>query len=182
MSFLLSHCPAPRELFTGEVAFQALHYGQFFETVVLRGLRPEVPGHMPDDYQLLMERCWASEPGDRPTVTLLLECLELMIGEAPPGLDTCLTQQPCSLPCRPPCCHTQLCHTVSQYQCLSAASLDLWHQSQTLLFPLSVLFSCCSVWLCCAADRWDALKQAGAQGQHGWGSAGLDASESIHSL
>jgi hypothetical protein len=41
---------------------------QFFETVVLRNLRPMVPAGMPADYQLLMEHCWASDPAARPNV------------------------------------------------------------------------------------------------------------------
>lgn len=39
------------EVYTSEVAFRELHYGQFFETVVLRDQRPPVPPGMPEDYK-----------------------------------------------------------------------------------------------------------------------------------
>lgn len=48
------------ELYTGHAAFRKLHMRQFYEAVILRNLRPLVPPAMPRDYQLLMERCWAS--------------------------------------------------------------------------------------------------------------------------
>jgi hypothetical protein len=54
---------------------------QFFETVVLRNLRPMIPQGMPADYQLLMEHCWATDPEGRPSVERLLECLKFMIRE-----------------------------------------------------------------------------------------------------
>lgn len=36
---------------------------------------------MPADYQLLMERCWASDPADRPTLDKLIGCLSVMAAE-----------------------------------------------------------------------------------------------------
>eukprot|EP00878_Enallax_costatus_P018623 GHUV01019614.1.p1 GENE.GHUV01019614.1~~GHUV01019614.1.p1 ORF type:complete len:911 (+),score=211.03 GHUV01019614.1:148-2880(+) len=69
------------EIFTGQPAFRKLHYGQFFETVVLRNLRPMIPAGMPADYQLLMEHCWATDPADRPSIDRVLECLRYMIHE-----------------------------------------------------------------------------------------------------
>eukprot|EP00775_Hariotina_reticulata_P003313 gene3313-3589_t len=69
------------ELYTGQQAFKKLQYGQFFETVVLRNLRPMIPQGMPADYQLLMEHCWATDPQDRPTVDRLLEFLAYMVSE-----------------------------------------------------------------------------------------------------
>lgn len=39
------------EVYTREVAFRELHYGQFFETVVLRNQRPLAPPNMPEDYK-----------------------------------------------------------------------------------------------------------------------------------
>lgn len=41
---------------------------QFYETVVLRNLRPLVPQGMAADYSLLMQHCWASDPLQRPNV------------------------------------------------------------------------------------------------------------------
>lgn len=39
------------QVWTREIAFKDLHYGQFFETVVLRDQRPPVPPNMPEDYR-----------------------------------------------------------------------------------------------------------------------------------
>jgi hypothetical protein len=33
-----------------------LHYGQFFEYICLRNLRPLIPAEVPKDYAILMER------------------------------------------------------------------------------------------------------------------------------
>lgn len=63
----------------GQAAFDKLHYGQFFETVVLRKLRPCVPAGMPADYALVMCQCWAADPAERPSVSVLRACLELML-------------------------------------------------------------------------------------------------------
>jgi hypothetical protein len=63
----------------GQAAFDKLHYGQFFETVVLRKVRPYVPAGMPADYALLMCQCWAADPAERPSVSVLRACLELMV-------------------------------------------------------------------------------------------------------
>jgi hypothetical protein len=40
----------------GGVACRKLHYGQFYELICLRNLRPLVPEGMPSDYRLLMEK------------------------------------------------------------------------------------------------------------------------------
>lgn len=72
--------PAVWELYSqGQPAFDKLHYGQFFETVVLRKVRPCVPAGMPPDYELLMRQCWAADPADRPSVCVLRQCLHLMV-------------------------------------------------------------------------------------------------------
>lgn len=63
----------------GQAAFDKLHYGQFFETVVLRKIRPCVPAGMPPDYELLMRQCWAPEPAERPSVAVLVQALQLMV-------------------------------------------------------------------------------------------------------
>jgi hypothetical protein len=65
----------------GQAAFGKLHYGQFFETVVLRQVRPCVPTGMDPDYELLMRQCWAGEPTDRPSTSVLRQCLELMVAD-----------------------------------------------------------------------------------------------------
>lgn len=63
----------------GQAAFGKLHYGQFFETVVLRKVRPCVPPGMPPDYERVMRQCWAADPADRPPVAVLKQCLQLMV-------------------------------------------------------------------------------------------------------
>jgi hypothetical protein len=55
--------------------------GQFFEHVVLRNSRPPLPPLMPEDYSLLLTSCWAIEPGERPSIAAVLDCLKLMIQE-----------------------------------------------------------------------------------------------------
>ncbi|WIA34798.1 hypothetical protein OEZ86_013101 [Tetradesmus obliquus] len=69
------------EVYTGTPAFKKLHYGQFYELICLRNLRPLVPEGMPSDYRLLMENCWATEPTNRPTADRIIECLRYMIIE-----------------------------------------------------------------------------------------------------
>jgi hypothetical protein len=36
---------------------------------------------MPTDYQLLMRQCWSTDPAQRPSVDVVLQCLQLMIDE-----------------------------------------------------------------------------------------------------
>lgn len=60
------------ELYTREIAFRELHYGQFFETVVLRNQRPPVPPGMPEDYRCVLcgvQRCKmvTLDPSPRPS-------------------------------------------------------------------------------------------------------------------
>eukprot|EP00882_Tetradesmus_deserticola_P015237 GHRQ01016228.1.p4 GENE.GHRQ01016228.1~~GHRQ01016228.1.p4 ORF type:complete len:103 (+),score=53.17 GHRQ01016228.1:592-900(+) len=69
------------ELYTGEVAFKELHYGQYYEQVVLRNSRPPLPPHMPQDYSLLLTSCWAADPAERPSIAAVLDCLKLLIQE-----------------------------------------------------------------------------------------------------
>lgn len=46
-------CPMPR---------RNLHYGQFYNAIVVQGARPPVPPDMPSDYALLMQRCAVQTP------------------------------------------------------------------------------------------------------------------------
>eukprot|EP00775_Hariotina_reticulata_P012508 gene12508-12642_t len=79
------------ELYMREVPFRELHYGQFFEMVVLRDRRPKVPVNMPDDYRLLMEQCWTTSPTDRPSACTVLKCINLMITDRQSCLQTVST-------------------------------------------------------------------------------------------
>lgn len=38
------------EAYTGQIAFQGLHYGEVFEQVALLQRRPDIPPEMPPDY------------------------------------------------------------------------------------------------------------------------------------
>lgn len=77
---LLSHPACTRCLFAGW--FVALP-----QVVVLQNLRPQIPTGMPADYQLLMERCWSSDPTDRPTVDKIIGCLSVMAAERHKRID-----------------------------------------------------------------------------------------------
>jgi len=39
------------ELYTGQLSFKNVHYAAFYETVVLRNVRPFIPPDMPEDYR-----------------------------------------------------------------------------------------------------------------------------------
>ena len=40
---------------------------------IMSGQHPATPQEAPDGMQLLMEKCWAAEPGSRPEVAVILE-------------------------------------------------------------------------------------------------------------
>eukprot|EP00775_Hariotina_reticulata_P003757 gene3757-4016_t len=67
------------EIYTGQLSFKNVHYAAFYETVVLRNVRPFLPPDMPEDYRFLMEHCWAANPVDRPPIGKLLQCLDILI-------------------------------------------------------------------------------------------------------
>jgi hypothetical protein len=67
------------EVFTGGTAFAGAHYGEVFEAVVLRDARPPLPPGMPEPYALLMTRCWATDPAERPSFESVLRCIHLML-------------------------------------------------------------------------------------------------------
>jgi serine/threonine protein kinase len=55
------------EVFTGRQAWRGLHPGAIIQEVVVGRARPPAPARgMPEEYKLLMERCWAEEPAQRP--------------------------------------------------------------------------------------------------------------------
>jgi len=79
------------ELLTGQVAFTGWQWGAIIENVALSGQRPPIPEDAPEDYRLLMERCWHQQPQQRPTfervstLTLILICLSTAGSEAGTG-------------------------------------------------------------------------------------------------
>ncbi|KAG2440276.1 hypothetical protein HXX76_004388 [Chlamydomonas incerta] len=66
------------ELFSGERAHRGVPRALLPHAVALRGLRPVLPPHTPPDYRALAERCWQSEPRQRPTFQEILEELHRM--------------------------------------------------------------------------------------------------------
>lgn len=67
------------EVFTNQSAHAGCHSGAVVERVVLRGDRPPIPANMPPQYALLMQRCWAENPTNRPTFEQVVACLELLL-------------------------------------------------------------------------------------------------------
>ncbi|KAL2338473.1 hypothetical protein Fmac_012919 [Flemingia macrophylla] len=57
------------ELYTGEEPYADLHYGAIIGGIISNTLRPPVPESCDPEWRLLMERCWSSEPSERPTFT-----------------------------------------------------------------------------------------------------------------
>ncbi|XP_057432455.1 uncharacterized protein LOC130725222 isoform X2 [Lotus japonicus] len=57
------------ELLTGEEPYADLHYGAIIGGIVNNTLRPPVPESCDPDWKVLMEKCWSSEPSERPTFT-----------------------------------------------------------------------------------------------------------------
>ncbi|KAK7411648.1 hypothetical protein VNO78_03083 [Psophocarpus tetragonolobus] len=67
------------ELLTGEEPYADLHYGAIIGGIVNNTLRPPVPESCDPEWKLLMERCWSSEPSERPSFTEIANGL-LIIG------------------------------------------------------------------------------------------------------
>uniref|UniRef100_A0A7N0SWI8 Protein kinase domain-containing protein n=1 Tax=Kalanchoe fedtschenkoi TaxID=63787 RepID=A0A7N0SWI8_KALFE len=57
------------ELLTGEEPYADLHYGTIIGGIVSNTLRPTVPESCDLEWRSLMERCWSSEPSERPNFT-----------------------------------------------------------------------------------------------------------------
>jgi hypothetical protein len=63
-----------------KIAFDKLfQYGMLFESVVLHQLRPQLPAGAPPDFVLLMQRCWADDAAQRPSVMQLQTALQAMV-------------------------------------------------------------------------------------------------------
>ncbi|KAJ6330694.1 hypothetical protein OIU76_009316 [Salix suchowensis] len=72
------------ELLTGEEPYADLHYGAIIGGIVSNTLRPPVPETCDPDWRSLMERCWSSEPSDRPNFTEIANELRAMAAKIPP--------------------------------------------------------------------------------------------------
>ncbi|XP_038876910.1 uncharacterized protein LOC120069261 isoform X1 [Benincasa hispida] len=72
------------ELLTGEEPYANLHYGVIIGGIVSNTLRPEVPESCDPEWRSLMERCWSSEPSERPSFTEIAHELRSMAAKAPP--------------------------------------------------------------------------------------------------
>ncbi|KAK4265307.1 hypothetical protein QN277_026375 [Acacia crassicarpa] len=72
------------EILTGEEPYADLHYGAIIGGIVSNTLRPPIPDSYDPDWKLLMERCWSSEPSERPSFTEIANELRSMASKIPP--------------------------------------------------------------------------------------------------
>ncbi|KAJ1436971.1 Serine-threonine/tyrosine-protein kinase, catalytic domain [Sesbania bispinosa] len=72
------------ELLTGEEPYADLHYGAIIGGIVNNTLRPPVPESCDPEWRLLMERCWSSEPSERPSFTEIANELRSMAAKISP--------------------------------------------------------------------------------------------------
>ncbi|CAJ1975585.1 unnamed protein product [Sphenostylis stenocarpa] len=72
------------ELLTGEEPYADLHYGAIIGGIVNNTLRPPVPESCDPEWRLLMERCWSSEPSERPSFTDIANGLRSMATKISP--------------------------------------------------------------------------------------------------
>ncbi|XVE71572.1 hypothetical protein DITRI_Ditri10aG0162000 [Diplodiscus trichospermus] len=72
------------ELLTGEEPYADLHYGAIIGGIVSNTLRPPVPESYDPEWKSLMERCWSSEPSERPNFTEIANELRAMAAKIPP--------------------------------------------------------------------------------------------------
>ncbi|KAK2411823.1 kinase superfamily with octicosapeptide/Phox/Bem1p domain-containing protein [Trifolium repens] len=66
------------ELLTGNEPYADLHYGAIIGGIVSNTLRPSIPESCDPEWCVLMERCWASEPSERPNFTDIADELRSM--------------------------------------------------------------------------------------------------------
>ncbi|KAL5100851.1 hypothetical protein RYX36_005178 [Vicia faba] len=72
------------ELLTGEEPYADLHYGAIIGGIVSNTLRPLVPESCDPEWRVVMERCWASEPSERPSFTEIANDLRSMAAKISP--------------------------------------------------------------------------------------------------
>ncbi|CAA2960137.1 Probable serine/threonine-protein kinase DDB_G0272254 [Olea europaea subsp. europaea] len=71
------------ELLTGEEPYADLHYGAIIGGIVSNTLRPPVPDSCSPDWRSLMERCWSSDPSERPCFAEIANELRSMAAQLP---------------------------------------------------------------------------------------------------
>jgi tetratricopeptide (TPR) repeat protein len=67
------------EILSGEEPFEDVPRAQI-RSKVLEGLRPALPASCPGVLKLLLKKCWAFSPGDRPTFPEIRKILKLYLG------------------------------------------------------------------------------------------------------
>ncbi|CAM8960447.1 unnamed protein product [Rhodiola kirilowii] len=72
------------ELITGEEPYADLHYGAIIGGIVSNTLRPSVPESCDSEWRSLMERCWSSDPSERPSFTGIANQLRAMASKSSP--------------------------------------------------------------------------------------------------
>ncbi|KAK8481339.1 hypothetical protein V6N13_144675 [Hibiscus sabdariffa] len=72
------------ELLTGEEPYSDLHYGAIIGGIVSNTLRPLVPECCDPEWRSLMERCWSSEPSERPNFTEIADELRSIAAKIQP--------------------------------------------------------------------------------------------------
>ncbi|XP_027186162.1 uncharacterized protein [Cicer arietinum] len=72
------------ELLTGEEPYADLHYGAIIGGIVNNTLRPLVPESCDPEWRVVMERCWSSEPSERPSFTEVANDLRSMAAKISP--------------------------------------------------------------------------------------------------
>uniref|UniRef100_A0A7N0TT83 Protein kinase domain-containing protein n=1 Tax=Kalanchoe fedtschenkoi TaxID=63787 RepID=A0A7N0TT83_KALFE len=71
------------ELITGEEPYADLHYGAIIGGIVSNTLRPSIPESCDPEWRSLMERCWSSDPSERPSFTEIANQLRVMAIKVP---------------------------------------------------------------------------------------------------
>ncbi|VFR01089.1 unnamed protein product [Cuscuta campestris] len=66
------------EILTGEEPFASMHCGEIIGGIVNNNLRPPIPQRCDSEWRKLMEDCWASDPGARPSFTEIKNRLRAM--------------------------------------------------------------------------------------------------------
>ncbi|WOG90778.1 hypothetical protein DCAR_0310023 [Daucus carota subsp. sativus] len=72
------------ELLTGDEPYADLHYGAIIGGIVSNTLRPPIPDYCDPEWKSLMERCWSTEPLERPKFSEVANQLRSLAAKVPP--------------------------------------------------------------------------------------------------